>query len=323
MNNIIFYFQAFNDSCTGYQNQISAIAFLDQKYPRWRVDVKDCNTWKAVFEFDLHIIHDNCLADFAYKLFDIIGGDEVLEFVWRNTVCNEYYRFAALSLLLKRHEETYLPEYRAALQAGMFDFKGDFDMIMSLFDFPSGYEIAIELCRLTTRQDYFPKHQALDKLTTSAKEKWGEYPTDIQDYIIRKRYHDLVCDCTPDFWGQLSERQKLMMVYNIILFEYKNVHDILNLHQWLHTKSTVHLSFWGYVADSYHDYCKERRQNTPQNTAFILRGFMVPSVNYETGRYTPSRLIQQIISLTDSPAEEQLHSLLEEAVEELSGNQQK
>jgi hypothetical protein len=322
MNKILTYFQDFNDHCKSEENAVAAINFLDQNHPQWRSEVKDRSKWKAVFEFDIHIIHDNCLADFASKLFEIIGGDEAPDYVWNNTRCNEYYRFAALSLLLKHNEEKYLPAYREALQAGSFDFKGDFDIILHFFDFPSGYDVAFELCRSSAREDYFPKNQALDMLASSAKEQWFTYPADIQDYIIRKRYYDLACGCTLNFWKQLSENQKLMMVYNIILFEYKNVHDILNLHQWLHTKSTAHLSFWGYAADTYRDFCKEHQQDTPRNTAFILRSFMVPSVDYETQQYKPSKLMLQMMSLTDSAHEEHLHTLLTEAVEELSGNQQ-
>ena len=316
------FFQAYNDSHKVPGCAMSVIAYLDQYFPQWKAELKSPDQWKDIFEFDIHIYQDSCLYDFACSLFDLIGGIEASELVWNNPQCNDYYRFAALSRLLEQDEEKYLPIYREALCKGMFNFQEDFDSVIPLFNISAKYELAMEICKAVADDNCFSKKEALKLLVSVAQKMWNDYPQDIQDIVIQKRYYALMKDCTPEFWRQLSESQKLTIVYHIILFEYKNVHDILNLHQWLHTKSIEHLTFWGYVADSYDDYCKKKKENAPDNTAFILRCFMVPSVDDKTGRYTPSGLIQHMISLTDSTKDEHLHTLLIDTVKELSGNQQ-
>lgn len=317
------YFQAYNESHKVQGCALSVISYLDQHFAQWQEEIKAPEQWKPAFEFDIHIHQDNCLYDLANLLFDHINNIEALELVWNNPLCNEYYRFAALSRLLERDEEKYLPVYREALGKGMFNFQGDFDTVIPMFNISAKFELAMELCKAETADIYFPKKQALKLLVSVAQERWNEYPLDIQQLIIQQRHSALMKDCTPDFWRQLKENQKLAIVEHIILFEYKNVHDILNLHQWMRTKSSEGMVFWGSVADTYKDYCSMRKNNVPTNTGFILRGFTMPEVDFASGQYKASGLMMKMIGLTDSPADELLHSLLEEAVKELSGNQQK
>lgn len=317
------YFQAYNDSHKVRGCALSVISYLDQYFPQWKEEVKAPDQWKPAFEFDIHIYQDNCLYDLAGLLFDNINNIEAPELVWNNAQCNEYYRFAALNRLLEYDEERYMPVYREALRKGMFDFQGDFDTVIPLFNITAKYELAMELCRAGVDDNYFPKKQALKLLVSVAQERWNEYPLDIQQLIIQQKYYALIKECTPDFWNQLKENQKLAIVNHVILFEYKNVHDILNLHLWMRTKSTEGLMFWGSVADTYKDYCSMRKNNVPTNTGFILRGFTMPEVDYASGQYKASGLMMKMICLTDNSADEQLHSLLEEAVKELSVHQQK
>ena len=272
---ITTFFQAYNDSHKVPGCALSTIAYLDQTFPQWKAELKSPDQWKDIFEFDIHIHQDSCLYDFACSLFDLIGGTEAPELVWNNPQCNNYYHFAALSRLLEQDEEKYLPIYQEALYKGMFNFQGDLDSVIPLFNISAKYELAMEICRTMADDKCFPKKQALNLLVSDAPEKWNDYPQDIQNFVIQKRYYTLMTDSTPEFWHRLSESQKLTIVYNIILFEYKNVHDILSLHQWLHSKSIEHLVFWGYVAEVYSEYCQMRKHNTPENTAFILRCFII------------------------------------------------
>ena len=107
----------------------TVLHYLDKKFPKWRIEIKNREEWKVAFEFDICIRPDDNMLAFADELFDIIGNTEAEMFAWSNKECNEFYRYVAIQRLRKIDEAGYLPQYIDELKKGNFEYVIEDDLV--------------------------------------------------------------------------------------------------------------------------------------------------------------------------------------------------
>ena len=318
---VVSYLQAFNENHKGYHASSTVIEYLDAQYPQWQNEIKNKDEWKSVFDFDIHIYQNTWLQHFAEALFAIIDGTEVLEFVWRDKSFNEFYRYAAILKLRELDESKYLPEYVESLKRAEMTLGGwGYLMINEIFDFPDAVEVALEMYQNSTdRFDDKVRNLSSAFLTSSACQNWEKYPDDLKDVIINTHNYSILKNCTPQMWAILSLPHKFRLVHEIIIEEYKKIHDLLSLYKYAEEKEDRYLFFFeNWDINNLKHTNNDRDLNRRLQEIFNHPSFDKPTINRRTNEYIPSMLLQNFMRLSDEAGDNILYKMLSRARNELT-----
>lgn len=297
-----------------YTTPDAVILYLDNNFPQWRTVLKNKEEWKDAFEYDIKIYKNTYLIDFVDMLFDEIDNIEAEKMVWNDKNCNGFYRWAAIKRLRQYDENTYLPQYIDTLKSGEF-LIGACACIMvdEVFDFPSAISMATDIFNNNDINSFTGK-VALEYLAQKACENWCDYTDFIRDAIITQRDYFIRENATPEFWSQLSEPHKCLLINRVSINEIIQYHDIISFYQYVDNKETSRLMFF----DKMWHYKTERQSPDESRTQLLRelsRNFDVPTVDFETNRYTPSLQMIRFLNLTDNDRDTMLHSILKKVVD--------
>lgn len=215
--------QKLNDSRSDYFVSTTALEYLDAELPSWREIIKDPKEWASFFSFDIHILQNSWLKEFADGVFDIIGNDEAEKFVWEK-ISNSWYRYAAIKRLISKDKDTYLPVYIEELSKKDTIFiLGGWSALMTdeLFDFDNAVACAIKMWENNGNG------LALEYLAKVAPNQFNSYPVELKDYIIEHRDYYIKKNPTAVVWNCLRPEQKTVMIHNVIINENKWLNDLI------------------------------------------------------------------------------------------------
>ena len=325
------YLKAFNESREHYSTASPAIEFLDKNYPQWRDEIKDPNEWSSLFNYDIHILQNSWLQEFADNLFDIIDNTEALVFVWNSETCNGFYRLAAIQRLRQIDEEKYLPQYIEELKTGKFVLGGWWlPMINELFDFTGAEKVAIDMYQ-NNSEDSIIKSMGISYLTANLTRYWNEYPQAIKNTIISDEDYSIRKNCTPQIWATLSQSQKFLLIHKLIINEYKCVNDIVNIYNYLRNSigrefnENESLNFVLYNShlrmsfdDLKHRMKDGNRLNERDMERLIPTDFDMPQIDFFRLDYRPSRQLLQFKQFSDTPGDADLHTLIERSIRDIN-----
>lgn len=151
-------------------------------------------------------------------------------------------------------------------------------------------EFAISMCNDEDTREY-----ALDYLVQVLGKNWEQYPDDIKKEIFEEHEYWLRKLCTQQIWESLSESEKFILAYHIVVNEYNYVHDMANLYEHLSKGEEFTQPF--FTSDVMNEVLdiqalQTRLQNEQKIRLHIstkLTGrFYQPTVDYEKMTYTPS-----------------------------------
>ena len=303
MSMIESYLKSVNERCPNrgakYVGCNTVLHYLDKKFPKWRIEIKNREEWKVAFEFDICIRPDDNMLAFADELFDIIGNTEAEMFVWSNKECNEFYRYVAIQRLRKIDEAGYLPQYIDELKKGNFQL-GYFGWLMvgEIFDFPTAVDVALEMC--AAGLDVVGL--AFSYLTKVTPLYWDRYPENIKDKIIDQGSSILYKNISRELWSKLSLMHKFKLVHKVVTEELKVFHDLNAICQCYDNSDTTRTIF---LADGSESDLKDIRKEKDTTLKSLMLGFCIapevykPGIDIDTNQYTPSKRISKFIEVSE------------------------
>ena len=325
MKKIASYLEKLNAYYDGRRIAAStALMYLDDHFPTWRVEIRNPEEWHDAFETDVCIYHDVKLEYFADRLFEYIADVNAMILVWNDRKFNDYYRVCAIKRLIAYDKEKYLPEYIEVLKNsedfGAMMLDGDSDV---LYDVPGAVDLAIEM--FLNPKDEDEKILACSILRVMKRRRWTSYPDEIKDAIIGRNWDVFVKDCTEDQWKASSMRHKTRMAHTVILEEYRNVHDKLNIYQYLHDTEKKYVFFFSRKNYSLVSWmvCDEDDLRTSGDTLVDICLSSIadnggPKIDFEFGySYCPSEQILKYKSWAKASGDDYVAEMIDAAIAEL------
>lgn len=242
MSKISNYFQQMNERFVpNWFDYVSAIFYLNENFPSWREEIRNPGEWQDAFSFRVHVYKGCNSEEFASRMFDAIQNDEALRFVWQNEGLNDFYRICAAKRLIALDKDRYYTEYVEVLRGGSLSASSR-EEVLSLFDIPSGVEVAAEMALDTS--NYKANASACLFLREVADEKWNEYPEEVKAVLFDKYGEYLALHCSEKLWNSYDLRYKIRMGHYVSVEEYKLAHDLLNIYQYLYDRDKKFLNIF-------------------------------------------------------------------------------
>lgn len=319
------YFEKMNEHYGGGPIAAStALMYLDDHFPAWRAEIRNPAEWKPAFEKEVCIYRNVKRECFADRLFEYIADVNAMLLVWNDRKCDEYYRICAMKKLIVYDKERYLPIYLDALKngAGLDRIMLDGDSV-AMYDFPGAVEAAIEMFRGSGGDD--DKTLAFNILSMLSRGRWRSYPDDVKDAIIGRNWDAFARKCTEEQWKSSSIRHKTRLAHTIILEEYKNVHDLLNIHQYLHDTDKKYICFfssknyrfmqWRIDSD---DSLRDSGDALVDLSLSVISENGCPEMDFEFGySYCPSEQILRYKSWAKASGDDYVAEMIDAAIAEL------